>query len=175
MFCGDFFVCLFSFFLFFFWFFETGFLYSTGCPGTHFVDQSGLELRNPPASASRVLGLKVCANTAGLLVLVFIFDYLGMSSTPLCLVLRGGGRKIGRSRLFLAIKLQSRAVMAMPLIPALGRQRQGDLYKFEASLVYRVSSRTAKPTQKPCLEKEKNRAEEMAQRLRAPRLLLQRS
>jgi hypothetical protein len=34
------------------------FLYSPGCPGTHFVDQAGLELRNPPASASRVLGLK---------------------------------------------------------------------------------------------------------------------
>jgi hypothetical protein len=32
-------------------------LYSPGCPGTHFVDQAGLELRNPPASASRVLGL----------------------------------------------------------------------------------------------------------------------
>jgi hypothetical protein len=36
-------------------------LYSSGCPGTHSVDQAGLELRNPPASASRVLGLKVCA------------------------------------------------------------------------------------------------------------------
>jgi hypothetical protein len=36
-------------------------LYSPGCPGTHFVDQAGLELRNPPASASWVLGLKVCA------------------------------------------------------------------------------------------------------------------
>ncbi|GAB1299382.1 ATPase family AAA domain-containing protein 2 [Apodemus speciosus] len=29
-------------------------LYSPGCPGTHSVDQAGLELRNPPASASRV-------------------------------------------------------------------------------------------------------------------------
>jgi hypothetical protein len=38
-------------------------LYSPGCPGTHFVDQAGLELRNPPASASRVLGLKACATT----------------------------------------------------------------------------------------------------------------
>jgi hypothetical protein len=33
-------------------------LYSPGCPGTHSVDQAGLELRNPPASASQVLGLK---------------------------------------------------------------------------------------------------------------------
>jgi hypothetical protein len=41
-------------------------LYSPGCPGTHFVDQAGLELRNLPASASRVLGLKVYATTPGL-------------------------------------------------------------------------------------------------------------
>jgi hypothetical protein len=27
-------------------------LYSPGCPGTHFVDQAGLELKNLPASAS---------------------------------------------------------------------------------------------------------------------------
>jgi hypothetical protein len=27
-------------------------LYSPGCPGTHFVDQAGLKLRNPPASVS---------------------------------------------------------------------------------------------------------------------------
>ena len=38
-------------------------LCSHGCPGTHFVDQAGLEFRNPPASASRVLGLKACATT----------------------------------------------------------------------------------------------------------------
>jgi hypothetical protein len=31
----------------------------------HFVDQAGLKLRNLPASASRVLGLKVCATTPG--------------------------------------------------------------------------------------------------------------
>jgi hypothetical protein len=30
-------------------------LCSPGCPGTHSVDQAGLELRNPPASASQVL------------------------------------------------------------------------------------------------------------------------
>jgi hypothetical protein len=32
-----------------------------GSPGTHSVDQAGLELRNSPASASQVLGLKACA------------------------------------------------------------------------------------------------------------------
>jgi hypothetical protein len=46
-------------------------LYISGCPGTHFVDQAGLELRNPPASASQVLGLKACATTAQLWVLFY--------------------------------------------------------------------------------------------------------
>jgi hypothetical protein len=41
-------------------------LCSPGCPGTHFVDQAGLELRDPPASASQVLGLKVCTTTTRL-------------------------------------------------------------------------------------------------------------
>jgi hypothetical protein len=35
-----------------------------------------------------------------------------------------------------------------PLIPALRRQRQVDLCKFKASMVYRASSRTARDTQK---------------------------
>ena len=35
-------------------------LCSLGCPGTHFVDQVGLELRDSLASASQVLGLKAC-------------------------------------------------------------------------------------------------------------------
>jgi hypothetical protein len=39
-------------------------LYSPGYPGTHSVDQVGLELKNPPASASKVLGLKACTTTA---------------------------------------------------------------------------------------------------------------
>jgi hypothetical protein len=50
--------CLFCFVLF--WFFRDRILYSPGCPGTHSVDQAGLELRNSPASASQVLGLKSC-------------------------------------------------------------------------------------------------------------------
>jgi hypothetical protein len=40
-------------------------LCSSGCPGTHSVDQAGLELRNLPASASQVLGLKACSTTTG--------------------------------------------------------------------------------------------------------------
>jgi hypothetical protein len=40
------------------------YLYSPGCPGTHSVDQAGLELRKLPASTSQVLGLKACTTTA---------------------------------------------------------------------------------------------------------------
>jgi hypothetical protein len=49
----------------FWFFFEIGFLSlcSPGCSGTHSVDKAGLKLRNPPASASQVLGLKACATT----------------------------------------------------------------------------------------------------------------
>jgi hypothetical protein len=72
-------VVLFLFFSFFFFLFVCLFfrdrvsLYSSGCPGTHFVDQAGLELRNLPASASQVLGLKACATTPGLLFF-FLFS-----------------------------------------------------------------------------------------------------
>jgi hypothetical protein len=64
------FVCLFACFVFFFFFLvfqDKVSLYSPGCPGTHFVDQAGLELRNlpAPATASQVLGLKACATTPG--------------------------------------------------------------------------------------------------------------
>jgi hypothetical protein len=55
---------LFCFVLFLFCFQDKVSLCSPGCPGTHTVDQAGLELRNPPASASQVLGLKACAITA---------------------------------------------------------------------------------------------------------------
>jgi hypothetical protein len=51
----------FFFFFFFLVFQDRVSLSSSGCPGTHFVDQAGLKLRNPPAS--RVLGLKACATT----------------------------------------------------------------------------------------------------------------
>jgi hypothetical protein len=36
----------------------------SGCPVTHSVDQTGLKLRDPPASASQELGLQVCTTTA---------------------------------------------------------------------------------------------------------------
>jgi hypothetical protein len=65
------------FFFFFLVFRDRVSLCSPGCPGTHFVDQAGLELRNPPASTSRVLGLKACAtmprfNTSFLKTYLFI-------------------------------------------------------------------------------------------------------
>jgi hypothetical protein len=39
-------------------------LCSPGCPQTHAEEQAGLELRNLPASAFQVLGLKACATIA---------------------------------------------------------------------------------------------------------------
>jgi hypothetical protein len=56
-----------NFFFFFLVFQDRVSLCSPGCPRTHSVDQAGLKLRNPPASASQVLGLKACATTARLL------------------------------------------------------------------------------------------------------------
>ena len=60
-------MALFIYLFIYLWFFRNRVsLYSPGCPGTHFVDQVGLKLRNLPASASasQVLGLKACATTA---------------------------------------------------------------------------------------------------------------
>lgn len=44
----------------------------------------------------------------------------------------------------------------MFLIPAFKRQTQVLLSEFKASLLHRTSSRIAKATQKPCLEKPKS-------------------
>ena len=59
-------ICLFVCFWFLF-FRDRVSLYSPGGPGTHFVDQAGLKLKNLPASASQVLGLKACATMLGYL------------------------------------------------------------------------------------------------------------
>ena len=50
----------------------------------------------------------------------------------------------------------------MFLIPALGRQRQVDVCQFKASLVYIMSSRTAKATHrdKPCQEENQTKTKE---------------
>jgi hypothetical protein len=57
---------LFFSFFFFFSFRDRVSLCSPGYPGTRSVDQAGLKLRNPSASASQVLGQKACATTTRL-------------------------------------------------------------------------------------------------------------
>jgi hypothetical protein len=52
-------------------------LWSPGCPGTHSVDQAGLELRDLPASASKALGLKVCTTTTCIILFIFYFVSAG--------------------------------------------------------------------------------------------------
>jgi hypothetical protein len=63
---GSFVLFCFVLFCFVLFFRDRVSLCSPGCPGTQSVDQSGLKLRNPPASASRVLELKPCTATAWL-------------------------------------------------------------------------------------------------------------
>jgi hypothetical protein len=48
----------------------------------------------------------------------------------------------------------------MPLNPALARQRQVDLSEFKASVVCRVSSRTARATQRNPILTKQNRTEQ---------------
>lgn len=62
-------------FLFFasFVFQDRVFLCSPGCPWIHAVDKAGLELRHPPASASRVLRLKASTIPQHNLFLFFYF------------------------------------------------------------------------------------------------------
>ena len=50
-----------------------------GCPGTHSVEQAGLELKDVPASAFQVLGLKARATIACPLCLQEVFGDLGLS------------------------------------------------------------------------------------------------
>jgi hypothetical protein len=60
-------IIIYYYYLLLIMFFQVGFFCITlypGCPGTHSVDQAGLELRNPPTSASQVLGLKARVTTA---------------------------------------------------------------------------------------------------------------
>jgi hypothetical protein len=53
-------------FFFFFGFSRQGFSVQPWLSWNSLCRPAGLELRNPPASASRVLGLKMCATTPGL-------------------------------------------------------------------------------------------------------------
>jgi hypothetical protein len=75
-------VASFSHFYFYFLvFWDRVSLCSPACPGTHSVDQAGLELRNPPASASRVLGLKACATMLGF-TFTFVLFFFPFPSLP---------------------------------------------------------------------------------------------
>jgi hypothetical protein len=62
------FVCLFC--LFFAFSQDQVSLCSSGYLGTSSVDQAGLELRDPPPSASQVLGLKMCTTPSQLILLI---------------------------------------------------------------------------------------------------------
>jgi hypothetical protein len=62
---------------------DTVSLCSPGCPGTHFVDQAGLKLRNSPASASASLPLCLSGSLA-----LWLSGSLALwlsASLPLCL------------------------------------------------------------------------------------------
>lgn len=58
----------------FLFFSDRVFLCSPCYPGTLSVDQAGLELRDPPVSASHVLGLKACAITVQLMIVLIFTD-----------------------------------------------------------------------------------------------------
>jgi hypothetical protein len=74
------------FFVFVFVFQDRVSLYNPDCPGTYFVDQAGLELRNLPASAFRVLGLKACTTSSFLFCFVLLTRHLTCSSVFLLTV-----------------------------------------------------------------------------------------
>jgi hypothetical protein len=61
-------------------------LCSPVCPGTHSVDQAGLELRNLPASASRVLGLTACATCPAALQILITYYLHDFEKLPTFLV-----------------------------------------------------------------------------------------
>ena len=63
-------------------------LYSPGCPGTHSVHQAGLELRNPPASASQVLELKACTTTTRLMGGCFKHTHIANKTILLTFIMR---------------------------------------------------------------------------------------
>ena len=56
-----------------------------------------------------------------------------------------------------------------PLIPALGRQKLADLCEFEASLVYRSSSRTARATLRNLILKRKKKEQNKKQKKKEER------
>jgi hypothetical protein len=76
-------------------------LCSPGCPATHSEDQAGLELRNSPASASQVLGLKACAMPGALMVFIVFFNKLYLFILSLCVLSKEVRRQLIRIVSFL--------------------------------------------------------------------------
>jgi hypothetical protein len=75
-------------------------LCSPGCPGTHSVDQAGLKLRNPPASASQNAGIKSvchhCLEGAALIKKTFNWGWLTVSEVPSIIIMAGSMTHSGR-------------------------------------------------------------------------------
>jgi hypothetical protein len=61
-------------------FWDRASLYSPCCPWTHFVDQAGLELRDPPTSASQVLGLNACTTMPSPMEVLFHLQWEPLTS-----------------------------------------------------------------------------------------------
>jgi hypothetical protein len=100
LFCFVFVFC-FSFFAFSFFFLvfrDRVSLYVLGCPGTYFVDQAVLELRNSPASASRVLGLKVCYTMHNCIKHLNSFPFLSLVDSKLTSIARKSSGWLSKER-----------------------------------------------------------------------------
>ena len=160
-------------------------LYTPGCPGPHSIDQAGLKLRNPPASASQVLGLKACVMTAPAMAptfsnLLFVclalffpdraslctfwlsWNSLGLAlnsqrSTCLCLLVLG--LKVCTSRpshKFFSYHQELFSCWVWGLMPLILALMQVDVFEFVVILIYKGSSRTARVTwRNSCLKNPK--------------------
>jgi hypothetical protein len=60
-------------------------------------------------------------------------------------------------------------VLAHPLVPATGRQRQADISELKANVVYRASSQTARATQRNCLKKTKKQKNKQTNKKKKPK------
>jgi hypothetical protein len=124
------------------------FLCSPGCPGTHLVDQVGLELRNPPASVSWVMGLKAPPHLAQVVLFWLFLGWGYNTKKAFCIgLVKQDSLALNISQYYsVGYKTlsYSREWWRTHLIWALGRQ----------SLVNRVSSRTASATQKNSVSKK---------------------
>jgi hypothetical protein len=124
------FVCLFVYFRHYLAFQVWNSLCSPGWSETH---------RDPPASASQVLGLKVCATTPGPFKSCTLGTpgvppeiYFHLKSSVPSIYLRGRKACLLKEKLKNGLEL---GVAATPLVPAHRRQSQADPCELEASLV----------------------------------------